>query len=403
MRKIWNETKIISELEILIKEFGYFPLYEELRPIGKGGLAKAISKSGGINKYRSIFNIPFILSPVGYWTEGKCILELNIVIENIGHFPSQKELIKLNRQDLVGGINKNGGLITIKELMGYKLDKLPNGYWTEERCIDELKKVIDNIKHFPSQKELELLKRTDLTNAIRNNGGSNKFRNILNYEYIKVPKDYWTKEKCIEEIDSIIKIIGHFPSYEEITTHGVKGIGSGVICKYGGIGYIRDLMGYPPLMISDLCAYYSRHGKKAEYIILEILNEYCKRKQIDLPKKNVKLYKKNIIEFVCDISNNDTKIGIDVTITKRKFDVSRKWIKKDYYKYLDELWIVVINDKFSKEDYVELNNKSPNNVYIMNIEEFCEELQYDLNENTKNKIEKYKSCNFHNKDKFKKE
>lgn len=403
LQKYWTEEKCIDELQSIIQETGRFPMHEELKAVGKGGLSKAISKSGGINKYHELLDMSYNLVPIGYWTEDICILELNKIIESIGHFPLQKELIKLNKQDLVGGINKNGGLTTIKEHMGYKIDKVLKGYWTEEKCTEELQKVISDIGHFPSQSELTLLKRTNLTNAIRNNGGSNKFRNILNHEYIKVPKDYWTKEKCIEEIERISNLIGHFPSHEEITTHGVKGIGGSVICRCGGIGYIRDLMGYPPLMISDLCSYYSRHGKKAEYIILEILNEYCKRKNIELPKRNVKLYKQNIIEFVCNIDNDNAKIGIDVTITRRKFDVSRKWIKKDYYKYLDKLWIVVINNKFSKEDYVELNNKSPNNVYIMNIEEFCEELQYDLDESTKNKIEKYKSCNFHNKDRFKKE
>ena len=41
-------------------------------------------------------------------------------------------------------------------------------------------------------------------------------------------------------------------------------------------------------------------------------------------------------------------------------------------------------------------------MFIYNIEEFCEELQLDLDEKLKSKIKKYKLCTFHNKEQFKK-
>lgn len=394
MQKIWNEQKIISELEVLIREHGHFPLYEELRPMGKGGLARAISKSGGINKYHELLGIPTNYAPTGYWTEERCISELEKVIKNIGHFPTQIELKSINRQDLIGGLDRNGGLTKFRELMGYEIDKQPNGYWTEYVCAEELKKVITDIGHFPSQDELVNINRTDLTNAIKKNGGLNKFRNILGYDYIKVPKDYWTKDRCIEELTRIIRIIEHFPSHEEINKYGRKGFGSSIVCKYGGINNIRKEMGFPDLNLSELYGYYSRHGKKAEDIVYQILSEYCQQKKINI-ETNVKLCEGNVIEFIC--GNINKKIGIDITITKRKDVVINKWTKKEYYNHLDELWIVVINDIFTEEDYDILNRNSPENVYVMSIDNFIEELQYDLTESMKDKVENYKKCNFHNR------
>jgi len=328
MRKIWNETKIISELEVLIKEFGYFPLYKELKSIGKGGLAKAISKSGGINKYHKLLNMPYNIVPIGYWTKDTIILELNKVIESIGHFPTQKELIELNKQDLVGGINRNGGLTNIKEHMGYKLDKLPNGYWTEERCKEELQKIIDSIGYFPSQLDLSLINKTDLINAVR---------------------------------------------------------------KHGGLVKFRDMMGYH-LDKSSSSRYNIIRGKNTEDILFNILSDYCNKKKIALPIKNIKLAHKNVIEFVC---NTDKKIGIDVTTAHSANVVHRKWREKDYYKYLDELWIVVVSDTFKNNHYTKWNKESPDNVYVYSIEDFCKELEYDIEESLKNKIEKYKVCTFH--------
>ena len=328
LQKYWTEEKCVVELQNIMKDIGYFPLYEELRPIGKGGLAKAISKNGGINRYHKLLNMPYNIVPIGYWTKDTIILELNKIIESIGHFPSQKELIELNRQDLVGGINRNGGLITIKELMGYKLNKLPNGYWTNNKCIEELQIVIDNIGYFPSQLDLSLINKTNLINAVRKHGGLVKFRDVMGYHLDKSSSS-----------------------------------------KYNII-----------------------RGKNTEDILFNILSDYCNKKEIPLPVKNIKLAHKNVIEFVC---NTNKKIGIDVTTTHSTNVVHRKWREKEYYKYLDELWIVVVSDSFKNNQYTKWNNESPDNVYIYSIEEFCTELEYDIEVSLKNKIEKYKVCTFH--------
>lgn len=328
LQKYWTEEKCIDELQSIIQETGRFPMHEELKAVGKGGLSKAISKSGGINKYHELLDMPYNIVPVGYWTEDICISELNKIIENIGHFPSQKELIKLNRQALVGGINKNGGLTTIKEHMGYKLDRLPNGYWTNDKCVEKIQSIIEDTSYFPSQLDLSLLNKSNLINAIRKHGGLVKFRDMMGYHIDK----------------------------------------------------------------SSSSRYNIIRGKNTEKILFDILSDYCKKKEIPLPIKNVKLAHKNIIEFVC---STHAKIGLDITTTHSAAVVYRKWREKEYYKYLDELWIIVVSDTFKQQHYIEWNKESPNNVYVYSIEDFCKELEYDIQESLKNKIEKYKVCTFH--------
>ncbi len=330
LQNYWTEEKCIAELQNIMKDIGYFPLYEELKPIGKGGLARAISKSGGINKYHKLMDIPSNYVPDGYWTKDNCIVELNKIVYELGHFPLQTELKILNKQDLTGGIDRNGGLIYFRKCLGHEINKFPDGYWTDEKCISELQAIIKDNGYFPSQLDLTLLNRTDLTNAIR---------------------------KC------------------------------------GGLVKFRDMMGYH-LDRSSSSKYNIIRGKNTEKVLFNILSEYCNEKDIPLPTKNVKLAHKNVIEFVCCTTK---KIGIDVTTTHSTTVVNRKWREKDYYKHLDELWIVVVSDTFKQYHYDKWNNESPDNVYVYSIEDFCKELEYDLDEGLRNKIEKYKVCTFHTK------
>ena len=47
----------------------------------------------------------------------------------------------------------------------------PNDFWTDENIISELKAIIEDIKHFPSQQDLKKLKRSDLLSAMKKKRG----------------------------------------------------------------------------------------------------------------------------------------------------------------------------------------------------------------------------------------
>ncbi|MAH03754.1 hypothetical protein CMI39_03130 [Candidatus Pacearchaeota archaeon] len=81
--------------------------------------------------------------PNGYWKDWSNVeRELKPVIDKLGHFPTQKELIRLEKSSLINAIQKyHGGLFVIKERMDYedndslnkqKLEKILSEYVKEE-------------------------------------------------------------------------------------------------------------------------------------------------------------------------------------------------------------------------------------------------------------------------------
>jgi hypothetical protein len=323
--------------------------------------------------------------------------ELKIIINNIEHFPTQHELSKYN-SSILFSVKKNGGINKFRKLLGYESFYEKN-FWSEEKIIEELKIIKEKLGHFPLYRELDI---RGFTHAIDKFGGLNKFRELLGYKLIHRPRNYWTIKNTQIELEILIKEINHFPSIEELITFGRSDL-IHAIAKNDGIVVFKKLLGYPILTndkyISKLMRYSVIRGKKSESVVKNILIDYCKQHNLSEPQYNKKLATGNVIEFVC---NTNKTIGIDVTNTKsNKRNILNKWLKKDYYKHLDELWIVIFSNTITEQDYIKWNNESPPNVKIFSIYNFLKELEYSLDENTKNKIDKYNQCTFHNKEEFK--
>ena len=387
----WNKELLINELKNIEQIIGHFPKQKELYNMKRSDLVNAISRNGGINKFRDYFGYESAIKPNNYWNEKNVEKSLKDIIEQLGHFPTQSELINMNRHDLIGAYNRYGGLPKFRILLGVELPKKPDGYWTEKIIIRKLKELISTIGHFPTHNEIDIYDYKGLAATIMRHGGINKYRKLLSYEYKKVPNGYWTEETICNELTYIIKNKGYFPPANEldIIYNGL----SGGIRTNGGFNKFRSMFGYQINRDSEMISYYVTRGKKTEQIILTILEDYCNRMNLQKPKKNVKLCKGNVLEFVCKTKKT---VGIDVTNVKSsKSTIYHKWTKKEYYKYLDELWIVVVSSRFTEEDYTKWNQESPDNVYIYSIEDFCKELEYDIEASLKNKIEKYKVCTFH--------
>lgn len=399
----WNDEIIVMQLTSIIKNINHFPSQKELKLMGRYDLLNAIFKHGGFTKFRQLLNHELPQKPSGYWTDETIISELNPIFLELGHFPSQKELEIIDKKHLLRVIQRHGGLCKFGKMFGYDYLNEYHGKWKDETIIDNLYSVIkiNNLNHFPNALELTSFGRSDLLNAIYRCGGLNKFRELLGYDILKKPNGYWTDETIIKELDLvIIKDIGHFPSRDDLVAVNRQDLCS-AITQHGGYPKFRKLLGYPISIQekykSDLSLYSNNRGRNTEKIVKKILQDYCTIHNIKQPSYNVKLSKGNIIEFVC---NTGKQIGIDVTNTERKSVIYNKWTKKSYHNYLDELWIVVVSDSFTQYDYTKWNYASPNNVKVMSIHQFLEELDYSLDELMKNKIDKYCACTFHTKDEF---
>ena len=339
--------------------------------------------------------------PNGYWTKKNTISELQIVIDILGHFPTHAELNKMSKCGISNAMKKYGGSNYFRVKMGYEIIHKSDGYWTEDAVISELKLVVDELGYFPIQTKLNEIGKGGLTQAMKKYGSPNYFREKMRYNIIKKSKGYWTEDTIISELKIIVEKINHFPSNDELNMMGRRDL-SGAITRHNGFYYFREKIGSNHTMKnkhkSELASYIIKRGLKSEQFVKNIITEWTEIHNKPKPNCNVKLSKGNVLEFVCNL---DKKIGIDVTNTKASKSsayttIRHKWKHREYHLHLDELWIVVFTDVLTSYDYNKLNRKSPDNVKVFPIEEFLKELDYST-ENL-GKIDQLNECTFHNKE-----
>ena len=181
--KNWENTDAV--LKKVIKYFGHFPTLIELRENGYSSVSSAISEHhGGINAVRIRMGYEIDKRENGYWKDLKNIeAELKKVIEKLGHFPSQVELGKLGMSSIASAVDKYGGMNAVKQKLGYRITKRRSGYWRDwENVENQLGEVLEKLGHFPTQRELENIRRADLSSAIgKYHGGFPAVRERMGY------------------------------------------------------------------------------------------------------------------------------------------------------------------------------------------------------------------------------
>jgi len=234
----WTDDTIIEEIKLIIEEIKHFPTETELRSMNRYNLSSAISANGGIVKFRKLLGYDLLVKPSNFWTEENTINELKEIINKTNHFPTKNELISMNRYNLTSAVDKHGGLERFRKLFGYELLQKPNGYWTEETILKELKPICERLGNFPTRNDLVTINKTDLSAQITINGGYYKFSKLMGLQNLHVPLSSWTEDKVIEELNKIISEIGHFPSKIELSATLYR-----AILKYGGVNKFRKLTG----------------------------------------------------------------------------------------------------------------------------------------------------------------
>ena len=181
---------VVNELKLIINDNdGYFPSTSQLREIHGGeGLISRIQKYGGVGVFKEMFGIEIKPSDPKWTIE--FLKEEIFQINGLKYIPSLNELKRLNRLDVYGGIQQNGGSKLISKQLSIpnklKFNKLyPEEYkgkWSQELIEVELKGIIKTIGHFPNEKELKKMNRVDLHVGIKRFGGMRKFRNKFGFK-----------------------------------------------------------------------------------------------------------------------------------------------------------------------------------------------------------------------------
>lgn len=398
----WTDKTILEELKKITTDMGRFPNTTDFIKMKRNDLVSAITKHGGTNKFRELLDEEPLYTSDGYWTDETIIEQLKELIAKTGCFPLRNELYSIGMGGLANAISRHGGINKFRGLLNYNLNYNPAGYWTYENTLKELKQIIAEINHFPLQEELAIMKRADLSNAIRMWGGFNIFRSVLGYDFIKRPDGYWNYDSTLNELELIISKVGFFPSTTELRVMNRPDL-EWAMRRFGGINKFRELLGYPASLheqyLAESASYSVKRGKNTEMFVKTFLIEWCKANKHTEPAYNKRLGMHSILEFVCSVGKT---IGIDVVNTKDKsgHSIRRKYRKKNYHKYVDELWIVVFSNIFTEKDYLKFNNESPDNVRVMPIDVFLKELDISTDEHLASKIDAYNNCTFRTKDEF---
>ncbi len=452
-----NVLKKIIEIEFvnkkgkLIKKAGEFPTEIQLREMKQRGILNAMQRyHDGLSEVRKKMRYESNRHPPGHWTKWenvenamKKIIEIEYrnkkgkLIKKADVFPTQKQLHKINETVLSGAIQKHhGGLLEVKKKLGYKLINHHPRYWKKwENVENTMKKIIETeyrdkkgelIKKaggFPTQSQLRTIKQGSVLSGMqRDYGGLSEVRKKMGYENIQHPSGYWKKWENFEiklniiinneyknDKGEMIKKAGDFP-----TTSNLREINQGIIIAvaqkyYGGLNNVRQIMDYPHENLSERSAYYSRRGYATERAVIELMKDWMDLNGFSYSKdKQTKVAPGKQLEFVCGKNKN---IGIDVTNSKTLGSVEGKWNVKEYHKYVDLLWVIVVSNKFNKKQFKKWNEESPNNVIVIdyrNLESFLNsmnsgEINFNIPYKKKLQLESLAKCTYENHEKIRKE
>jgi len=117
--------------------------------------------------------------PRSSWNEELIIKEIKMFIMELGDFPTHAKLKEMKRSDLSIAISDHGGSRYFRKKMGFEIYNKNYGFWNDKAIYNELKVIIEAINHYPTRKELVSMGKGDLAAAINRKGKGSKFRLIF--------------------------------------------------------------------------------------------------------------------------------------------------------------------------------------------------------------------------------
>ncbi len=180
------------------------------------------------------------------WSEEKVIEEARRIVDGLGNLPTQQELKTLGYSSFVAAVGSYSSFGKIRGLLELEGSRRENGYWTLENTLNECKKVVKKEEKFPTQRRLKELRLTSLSAAIDNHGGFHVIRDLLglNASAPERPKNYWTKERTLKIYKELGDKLGKPPSAGDLGEAGYNGASWNISHKFGGFRKIQKELGF---------------------------------------------------------------------------------------------------------------------------------------------------------------
>lgn len=178
--------------------------------------------------------------PMGYWSYwSNTKVGLKHAIRRIGHFPTSDELREHGLSSLAKAIINHGGFPKARERMGYRLSRLPNGYYDDFEVLRrDLESFIRlNNEEFPTYPRLEELGRSDLIRGVGKHGGLGSVRKKLGLGPGIKPRGYWESPLNIRiEAKQVMERHGlsELPGKGTLAEMGYSSLAAAVVGHYPG-------------------------------------------------------------------------------------------------------------------------------------------------------------------------
>jgi hypothetical protein len=192
--------------------------------------------------------------PYGYWQDASNIKnELSALIKKMGYLPSNIEMVRLGREDILTAIKKYYSFEKIERMM--KKEVIGNNTLDIYRSWDRVKKEVTamtkKLNAFPHVRDYQQMGKDKLYKGIVkfHGGNSEVFRKFIEAksqfkDFVRQPYGYWKDFKNIEtEIKVLIKDLGHFPTHADFKVQNKYHVLGAIKKNYGPLKKVAERMG----------------------------------------------------------------------------------------------------------------------------------------------------------------
>jgi hypothetical protein len=167
-RKYWTYENTINTLKQFIEDNNFFKQNSSISIIEKLDmpLVRAIYKFGGLRKLNEELSLGLTIKHRP-WSIDDVLTELNMLHQK-GIAITQKNLVALGRQDILGAVSRFGYLNNCKEILNIPINR--QKYWSDKKVISELKPIVENYGRIPSREIFKYIGRNDLGRAVQKRG-----------------------------------------------------------------------------------------------------------------------------------------------------------------------------------------------------------------------------------------
>ena len=187
---------------------------------------------------------------VQIWDKDKIIAEAKSLIETNGKLPGAKTLQKLHRADFLMAVRRHypGNMSQLRIDLKAPSGQKPSGFWSKEKLIEEIKKLILLEGKMPSEKRFSELGLNTINKYSQKYFGGLHGLAIacgINENHLFTKSGYWKEfDNVKKEVEEIVYEIGRFPTSTDLRLHNKHKLLSAISSNYDGLKNVRKFLGY---------------------------------------------------------------------------------------------------------------------------------------------------------------